>query len=82
MSVLYLLIPTSRAFAFSELQEDIEMAEINPERGPDHAARAEKDIALTSIEAPGAREGVQVADIVQTHATPEEEKRVLRKIDL
>lgn len=55
---------------------------INPERGPDHAGRAEKEIVLTSIEAPGAREGVQVADIVQTHATPEEEKRVLRKIDL
>ncbi|EXJ86629.1 hypothetical protein A1O3_03582 [Capronia epimyces CBS 606.96] len=42
----------------------------------------EKVPSRTSAEATRAHAGVDVADVVHVHATPEQEKKVLRKIDL
>lgn len=47
-----------------------------------HADNTEKGLTLSFIEPPESQTKVEVADVIQAEATPDEEKRVLRKIDL
>lgn len=52
------------------------------EKSPEYTGTTEKDLTRTSVEARGARNEVGVEEVIQAQASPEEEKRVLRKIDL
>ncbi|KAL2816615.1 MFS general substrate transporter [Aspergillus cavernicola] len=42
----------------------------------------EKGVAVSAIEPPGGQIGARVVEVLQAEATPEEEKRIIRKIDL